>query len=406
VIEAIVLFAAPTLTTEERWVLDHVEDLRARLSARTREPRIWVGLLRRAALARAIQGSNSIEGYNASIEDALAAVDDEGPVDARDEVWRATTGYRDAMSYVLQLADDIHFELDATLIRSLHYMLLSYDRTKSPGRWRSGPIYVRRDQDDEIVYAAPDAGLVPYLVGELVDQLGSGVGRSPDASTGGGMVEAAMAHLNLVMIHPFRDGNGRMARVLQSMVLTRQGVLGPAFCSIEEYLGRNTPDYYAVLSEVGAGAWNPGNDARPWVRFCLTAHYRQARTLLRRGEEAERRWDAIDREVRRLGVHERSLSALFNAALGYRIRNSTYRTLAEDISELVASRDLRALVEAGLLTPDGERRGRTYMASPALRAIEQSVRSPLTRDDTDPFAVARDALKAGSLPIWPDSALR
>jgi Fic family protein len=334
-------------------VLDHVEDLRARLSARTREPRIWVGLLRRAALARAIQRSNSIEGYNASIEDALAAVDDEEPVDARDEVWRATTGYRDAMSYVLGLADDIHFELDATMIRSLHYILLSCDRTKSPGRWRSGPVYVRREEDGDIVYAAPDAGLVPGLVAELVDQLTS--------SAGGGMVDAAMAHLNLVMIHPFRDGNGRMARVLQSLVLTRQGVLGPAFCSIEEYLGRNTPDYYAVLGEVGAGAWSPGNDARPWVRFCLTAHYRQAQTLLRRGEEAERRWGAIDREVRRLGVNERSNSALFNAALGYRIRNATYRTLSGDISELVASRDLAGLA---LTPPRGGGVRRRYEGCP------------------------------------------
>lgn len=377
------LFTTPALTAEEQWVLGHVEDLRARLSARTREPRTWAGLLRRAALARAIQGSNSIEGYHASMEDALAAVDDEQRVDASDEVWRATTGYRDAMGYVLGLADDIHFELDATLIRSLHYLLLSYDPAKSPGRWRSGPVFVRRDDDGEVVYTAPDAGMVPGLVGELVAGIGS---------SGGGMVDAAMAHLNLVMIHPFRDGNGRMARVLQSLVLARQGVLGPAFCSIEEYLGRNTPDYYRVLGEVGAGSWNPANDARPWVRFCLTAHYRQARTLLRRGEEAQRRWEAIDREVRRQGVGERSIPALFNAALGYRIRNATYRTLADDVSELVASRDLRALVEAGLLTPEGERRGRTYTASPTLRAIERSVRSPRTRDDTDPFAVARDAL--------------
>ena len=386
------LFTAPTLTTEEQSVLDHVEELRTRLSARTREPRTWVGMLRRTALARAIQGSNSIEGYHASIEDALAAVDDDGPVDARDETWRATIGYREAMSYVLQLADDIHFELDATLLRSLHYMLLSYDSTRNPGRWRSGPVYVRRDEDGEIVYTAPDAGLVPGLVKELVGQLGGGGGGGPD-SAGGDMVQAAMAHLNLVMIHPFRDGNGRMARVLQSLVLTRQGVLGPAFCSIEEYLGRNTPAYYALLAEVGAGSWNPRNDARPWVRFCLTAHYRQARTLLRRSEEAERRWDELDREVHRLGMPERSIAALFNAALGHRLRNATYRTLAEDVSELVASRDLRALVDAGMLTPVGERRGRTYTASPSLRAIEHSVRSARTRDETDPFALARDALR-------------
>lgn len=390
-----VLFATPAPTTEEEWVLDHIDELRTRLSARTREPRVWVGLLRRTALARAIQGSNSIEGYNASIEDALAAVDDEGPVDARSEVWRATTGYRDAMSYVVALADDLHFQLDASLIRSLHYMLLSYDRSKSPGRWRLGPIFVRRDDDGEVVYAGPDAELVPALVDELVGDLGDTAGPA--------IVRAAMAHLDLVMIHPFRDGNGRMARVLQSLVLTRQGVLGPAFCSIEEYLGRNTQAYYDALAEVGSGAWNPANDARPWIRFCLTAHYRQALTLLRRGEEAERRWDAIDREVRRLGVPERSIPALFNAALGYRIRNATYRSLVDGVSELVASRDLRALVEADLLRPEGERRGRTYLASSALRAIEASVRSDRRHDDPDPFAVAREALRAGSLPLWPDT---
>lgn len=388
------LFATPTLTTEERWVLDHVEELRARLSARTREPRVWVGLLRRASLARAIQGSNSIEGYNASMEDALAAVDDEAPVDARDETWRATIGYRDAMSYVLQLADDLHFEFDATLIRSLHYMLLSYDPSKSPGRWRLGPIFVRRGEDGEIVYTGPDADRVPGLISELV-------GRLLD-DTDPGMVRAAMAHLNLVMIHPFRDGNGRMARVLQSLVLTRQGILGPAFCSVEEYLGRNTPAYYEVLAEVGSGSWNPGNDARSWVRFCLTAHYHQARILLRRSEEAERRWDALDREVRRLGVPERSIPALFNAAQGYRIRNATYRTLAEDVSELVASRDLRVLVEAGLLTPVGERRGRIYLASDQLKRIELSVRSARTREEPDPFVVAQTALQSGTIPLWSD----
>ena len=60
-----------------------------------------------------------------------------------------------------------------------------------------------------------------------------------------------MAHLHLAMIHPCRDGNGRLARVVQSLVLAREGILAPQFCSIEEYLGRFTSDYHAVLAEVG-----------------------------------------------------------------------------------------------------------------------------------------------------------
>ena len=79
------------------------------------------------------------------------------------------------------------------------------------------------------------------------------------------MIRAAMAHLNLVMIHPFRDGNGRMARCLQTLVLAREGILSPEFSSIEEYLGRNTQAYYDVLADAGAGHWQPERDARPWV---------------------------------------------------------------------------------------------------------------------------------------------
>lgn len=388
------LFATPTLTAEERWVLNHVEDLRARLGARTRELRVWVGLLRRVSLARAIQGSNSIEGYNVTLDDALAAADRNEPMDARDETWAAVQAYRDAMSYVLQLSDDIHFQLDSTLIRSLHYIMLAYDPPKSPGRWRLGPINVRREETGEIVYTGPDAGEVPTLVNESVSRLRDEQGPA--------MVRAAMAHLNLVMIHPFRDGNGRMARCLQTLVLARQGVLTPDFCSIEEYLGRNTPAYYDVLAEVGGGRWQPDRDARGWLRFCLKAHYRQARTLLRRAEEAEQRWEALEAEVNRRGLSERTIAALFNAALGYRIRNATYRAQA-DVSELVASRDLRALVEAGLLEPRGERRGRFYLRSAALAEVEASIRVERSEDGDDPFQVAAREMQAQTVPMFPES---
>jgi len=61
-----------------------------------------------------------------------------------------------------------------------------------------------------------------------------------------------------------------------------KGVCDPTFSSIEEYLGRNTQDYYKVLAEVGQGKWNPQNGTRPWIRLNLIAHYRQAGTALRR----------------------------------------------------------------------------------------------------------------------------
>jgi Fic family protein len=196
------------------------------------------------------------------------------------------------------------------------------------------------------------------------------------------MVRAALAHLNLVMIHPFSDGNGRMARALQSFVLAREGILDPTFSSVEEYLGRNTQAYYDVLAQVGQGTWHPENDPLPFVTFCLTAHYRQAETLLRRSEEIDRLWVLLEREIERKGLPERAIMALSDAAFGYRVRNATYRKAA-DISDPLASRDLRALVDAGLLVPQGERRGRHYVAGDWLRQARAATRAK--KVTTDPF---------------------
>ncbi len=250
------LFQTPALSDRDKAVLHELANYRRSLRSALRQPRRWTGNLRRNLQARAIRGSNTIEGYEVSLDDALAAVDEEEPLDADRSTWAEIVGYRNAMSYIQQLSCAPHFEYNATLLSSLHYMMLSHDLTKLPGHFRPGPIYVHDDETDSDVYEGPDAELVPGLIGELIDWLMADHNEPM-------FVRAAMAHLNLVMIHPFKDGNGRMARALQTLVLARYGILAPEFSSIEEYLGnrRNTQEYYAVLAEVGGGSWKPMNDA-------------------------------------------------------------------------------------------------------------------------------------------------
>jgi hypothetical protein len=83
--------------------------------------------------ARAIQGSNSIEGFDAKLDDAAAIVAGETPLDADEETRLALSGYRDAMTYVLQLADEDDFAYSAQLLKSLHFIMTSYD---APMPWR------------------------------------------------------------------------------------------------------------------------------------------------------------------------------------------------------------------------------------------------------------------------------
>lgn len=366
------IFKTPDILGKEVEVLARIDEVRTNLNYALKTPKLWTGFLRRNLTARAVQGSNSIEGYNVTFEDAVAAIEGEEPTDATPEPWAAVVGYRNALTYVMQLSDDIHFNLNEELVRALHNLMLLHDPAKHPGRWRPGPIYVRREPSGEIVYEGPDAADVPKLMHEFVEN-----NRDTQDTSTHAIVRAAMAHLNLVMIHPFSDGNGRMGRAVQTLVLARSDILSPPFCSIEEWLGSktNTQAYYDVLGEVGAGAWHPERDARPWIRFCLNAHLQQALTVSRRVKETDRLWSELEIEVRRRKLDERMIPALYDAAIGIRIRSARYCVIA-DVSKQIATRDLRVLVSEGFLDPKGERRGRTYVASTTLKQIYQKTREP------------------------------
>lgn len=382
------IFQTPDLRDDELDVLGLISEQRKQLRDRgVAEPRRWAGTLRRMAFARAVQGSNSIEGYNASLDDVVAAVEGEPTLDASEETQQALGGYRDAMTYVLQLANDETFEVDEGLLKSLHFMMLKYDLAKNPGRWRPGAVYVRSDKTGEIVYEGPPSDDVPGLVAETLRDL-----ESNEAPV---TVKAAMAHLNLVMIHPFSDGNGRMARCLQALVLARDRVIAPVFSSIEEFLGRNTDEYYAVLADVGAGSWHPERDTRPWLRFCLRAHYVQASTRLRHREEIETLWNGCAALAKNNGLHERCAAGLIDTAYGLRIRRGSYRSSAEaavgeEISDLTASRDLKAMVDRGLLEAIGERRARYYLAGEEPAKLRKQIRAARPPEASlDPFAIVR-----------------
>lgn len=180
---------------------------------------------------------------DAKLDDALAIEVGEEPLDANQETEFAIKGYRDAMTYVLQLAEEPRFHFGEQLLKSLHFMMTSYDVKLRPGRWRAGSIYVHSDQTGAIVYEGPDVELIDSLMHDLVCELQK-VSETPI------LVRAAMAHLNLVMVHPFRDGNGRMARCLQTLVLARDGILPPGLL---QHRGVPGTEHAGVLRRTSSG---------------------------------------------------------------------------------------------------------------------------------------------------------
>jgi Fic family protein len=364
------IFSVPKLSQDDRRVLAEIEGFRDEVRHQIATPRRWTGLLRRSLVARGIQGSNSIEGIQVTLPDAEAAVADEPPVETDEATWAEIVGYRTALTYVQQLSGTPEFVYHHMLLNALHFMMQAHRLPIRPGQFRTGGIFVSDATAGEIAYTGPDAELVPGLMSELVDWLNAG---DLDAPT---LVRAAVAHLNLTSIHPWRDGNGRMSRCLQTLVIARGSELAPEFSSIEEWLGtgRNTWDYYDALRAVQHGVFEPRNDSGSWVRFCLRAHHLQAQLVQHRLVTAAALWRELERLADERGLPGRTVSALYAAATAVRLRRTTYQH-DEALSLDQAGRDLRQLVQSGLLAQQGETRSRFYLPGPPVVEVRERIAS-------------------------------
>ncbi len=352
------LFATPPITQDLRDRLDELGSLRRQLGQQVASPSPWMGTLRRLVRATSVGSSTSIEGFHVSPEEAIALVSGDEQAEPEDANRMAVACYARAMDHVGVMAGDPSFRWLDRVILDLHFDACFFQRDKSPGLWRTGPISVTAPGGG-IAYVGPDGDDVQPLIAEVVTWLEDGdLEVHP-------VVRAAMAHLHVVSVHPFRDGNGRISRIVQSLALAREGLVSPEFGSIEEYLGTHTPAYYAALVDVQGGAYQPERDASSWVRFCVQAHLDQARHRLAQIEEAGARWSFLANLVEVRRWPDRFVIALEQSLVGGADRTS-YGKEAE-VSPATASADLRRLVDAGLVIQRGRGRNIRYHARDQLR---------------------------------------
>ncbi len=339
--------------------LADLDELRGRLGDQAGIAGPWLGSLRRQWRAASAESSIEIEGFRVPADERIALASGDEQADPGDDNRMALSCYARAMDHVGVMSDDLTFRWNERVVLDLHFDACYFQKDKDPGRYRRGGIEVTNPGGGPPAYVGPAAGEVPALMGEVIGWLDHG---DPDAHL---VVRAAMAHLHLVSVHPFRDGNGRISRIVQSLVLARGGLLAPEFVSIEEYLGRNTAAYYATLQAVQGGTYRPERDAAPWVRFCVAAHLEQARLRLEQLAEAGRRWAYLEALVERREWPDRLVIALEQSL--FRGADRAAYAAEADVSAPTASSDLRRLLDAGLIAQQGRGRATRYVASDGLR---------------------------------------
>lgn len=352
------IYAVPKIAGSLRDRLDELQGLRERLQRQAGGPTRWMGSLRRQVRAASAASSTSIEGFSVTPEEATELVDRQAAGPEENENRQAVACYARAMDHVGTMAADPAFRWLDRVVLDLHFDACWFQRDRGPGLWRTDPIGVT-GADGSLEYRGPDAEEVPSLMNEVIAWLAAG---EPEAD---GIVRAAMAHINVISVHPFRDGNGRVSRIVQSLVLALDGESASELISIEEHLGAHTQDYYAALREVQAGSYQPQRDATSWVAFCVEAHIAQAHQRLGQIERAAARWGHLEALVTERGWPDRLTIAL-EQSLNGRTDRGRYGAEA-DVSPATASADIRRLLDAGLLDQRGQGRGTAYIASERLR---------------------------------------
>jgi Fic family protein len=319
-------------------------------------PRTWQGRLRRDLEAEAVAASTRMEGVNVTVDEVRRILAGDQPTDVEPEDRRLVEGYRDAMTFVLRQADDPAFSWDKGLIVGLHDRAMAGRYDHGAGRLRTNhPVWVRNRLTGEDVYLPPDQD-VDVLVEEAVAHL-----RATSAHPA---LVAAWVHVAIAAIHPFRDGNGRSARILASLSMYRGGFKLKEFTSLEEWWGRHLDEYYELFHCLGS-TWDPTADVTPFVEGHLQAQVQQVRALDLRVRTEQQVWLAVEEAAEDVGLERRLANALWDAFFGRDVTAGYYRSLT-DVSPATATKDLATAVAAGLLASEGERRGRRYFAGTKL----------------------------------------
>ncbi len=300
----------------------------------------WIAGMQARALVLEAHYTTHIEGTHLTVEQSERLLADQPVPEADPDESRELLNYRSAFGLV---AGYLGSEKPVTerLIRDIHKRLVEDVRgdAASPGKYRTIPNYVV-DGRGEVVYTPPAPKEVPRLMAELVSWLNSGNEIHP-------VLMAGIAQFQLVDIHPFRDGNGRAARLLSTLCLYRSGYDFKRLFTLSEYYDRDRAAYYRAIRSVR----EHNMDLTDWLEYFTSGLATQMREVQERGKRAAR-LDLVLVKASKAGLKERPL-----AVLGY-LFDRGKGTVAQmeaaiNMNRRTLQRDLKLLEEKGFVREVG-----------------------------------------------------
>jgi Fic family protein len=305
------------------------------------------------ARSATVAASTGIEGNRLSLQQVEDVLAGDAVAGRRSDI-RDVRNYNRALDIANRAAIRSDFEWTQELLRRLNATIIDGLEDDERGEYRSGPVVVG-------MYEPPDHRLVPGLMRQLVEWLAA----EGDEHT---LVRAGLAHLDVVSIHPWRNGNGRTARVVGSLSLMRRGIAAPELVNIEAVIRAQPDAYVAALREAQGPTYQPDRHAATaWLEYFagLAVDRLDLRTRLDAAIQAD--FGLLALELDAAGRPLDWAPFLLAARVGP-VRTSEVASRL-GLSSSRARAMLAAAVATGWLSARGDRRGRRYVAGDRLSVL-------------------------------------
>ena len=299
----------------------------------------WVREMGRRALVLEAHHTTHIEGTRLTLKQAERLLGGNTVPGTDPDDVRELLNYRKAFDFVSEYLET-GGPITEGLIREIHKRMVEGVRggAASPGEYRKIQNYVVNAATGETVYTPPAAHEVPILMRALADWLN----REQDVHP---VLVSGISQFQFVQVHPFLDGNGRTSRLLSTLSLYRAGYDFKRLFTISEYYDRDRPAFYRAIQSVRENGMNMTG----WLEYFVEGLAAQLAEVRERGERA------IKREAL---IKEHRLSNRQGKALGHILEHGglaiqDFEDRFPGVSRRSLQRDLKAMVDMGLVVPEG-----------------------------------------------------
>ena len=308
---------------------------------------------REEAIVRPVHHGTHIEGNELNMTEAAQVLSGQQVV-GRDRDIQEVINYRNVINYLDNVAEGeiSGGKITEEVIKKIHaFTVEKILPPESCGLYRTSQVVVKNSLSGEITFRPPPAIEVPYQMEEFVAWLTSV--KEDDMHP---VLQAGVTHYELVRIHPFIDGNGRMARATATLVLFLQNYDIKKFFSLEEHYDKNAQSYYEALISASNG------ELTKWLEYFTEG---LAIELTRIKEKVLRLSTDVHLKEKLGGkqvfLTERQITMMeYIQRVGY-LTNQGFKDLFPKISEDTVLRDIKDLMTKGLIKKEGKTKAARYM---------------------------------------------